>query len=212
MEDSSGVGVVLALAKYYSQVPLADRPYTMMFLFTGGHMVGGATDQDFVAKHQADILPKAMYDIAIEHIADDYLPPAAPTGNAEPRGVFVTENPVTVSLYSQSVASAGLSRTLVFPTGTPLGVPTDAQFFGRSGIPVVSLISGPAWLFDDDDTLERVDVARLAPLTAMYINFASRIGATPQCLLRLNLTWAVLGLLLVMSLLAALFVAYRKQN
>jgi len=212
VEDSSGVGVVLGLAKYYSQVPLSDRPYTMMFLFTGGHMVGGATNDDFIALHKTDILPKAMFDIAIEHISDDYLPPAAPTGNAEPRGVFITENPVTVSLYSKSVASAGLSRTLVFPTGTPLGVPTDAQHYGRAGIPVVSLISGPAWLFDDDDTLERVDRERLAPLTAMYIDFASRLGATPECLLRLNLTWAVLGLLLlVMSPLAALFLAYRKQ-
>jgi len=212
VEDSSGVGVVLGLAKYYSQLPLSDRPYTMMFLFTGGHMVGGATDKDFVERHKADILPKAMYDIAIEHIADDYRPPAAPTG-AEPRGVFITENPVTVALYSQSVVAAGLSRTLVFPTGTPLGVPTDAQFFGRAGMPVVSLISGPAWLFDDDDTLERVDKERLAPLSAMYIDFASRLGATPECLLRLNLTWAVLGLLLlIMSPLAALFVAYRKQN
>ena len=212
VEDSSGVGVVLALAKYYSQAPLSDRPYTMMFLFTGGHMVGGATNEDFIERHHADILPKAMYDIAIEHISDDYLPPAAPTGNAEPRGVFITENPVTVALYSTSVVAAGLSRTLVFPTGTPLGVPTDAQHYGRAGIPVVSLISGPAWLFDDDDTLERVDKERLAPTTAMYINFASRLGATPQCLLRFNLTWAALGLLLVMSALAALFLAYRKQN
>jgi hypothetical protein len=207
------VGVVLALAKYYSQAPLSDRPYTMMFLFTGGHMVGGATNEDFIERHHADILPRAMYDIAIEHISDDYLPPAAPTGNAEPRGVFITENPVTVALYSTSVVAAGLSRTLVFPTGTPLGVPTDAQHYGRAGVPVVSLISGPAWLFDDDDTLERVDKERLAPLTAMYIDFASRLDATPECLLRFNLTWAVLGLLLlVMSPLAALFLAYRKQK
>jgi len=212
VEDSSGVGMVLALAEYYSKLPLADRPYTMMFLFTGGHMVGGATDVDFVEKHQSDILPIAMYDIAIEHIADDYLPPAAPTGNAEPRGVFITENPVTVSLYAKSVADAGLSRTLVFPTGTPLGVPTDAQFFGRAGLPVVSMISGPVWLFDDDDTLDRVHKASLAPMARMYIDFIKRLAATPEFLLRFNVTWAMLGLLLlVMSLLAGLFLAYRKK-
>jgi hypothetical protein len=212
VEDSSGVGMVLALANYYARLPLAERPFTMIFLFTGGHMVGGATDVDFVEKHQTDIMPKAMYDIAIEHIADDYLPPAAPTGNAEPRGVFITENPITVSLYAKSVADAGLSRTLVFPTGTPLGVPTDAQFFGRAGLPVVSMISGPAWLFDDDDTLDRVHKASLAPMARMYIDFVDRLAATPEFLLRFNVTWAMLGLLvLVMSLLAALFLAYRKK-
>ena len=212
VEDSSGVGMVLALARYYAYLPVSDRPFTMIFLFTGGHMVGGATNDDFIEKHKGDLLPQSLFDIAIEHIADDYVPPAAPTGNAEPRGVFITENPVTVSLYAKSVADAGLSRTLVFPTGTPLGVPTDAQQYGRAGLPVVSMISGPVWLFDDDDTLDRVHKASLAPMARMYIDFVSRLAATPEFLLRFNLTWAVLGLLvLIMSPLAGLFLAYRKK-
>jgi len=213
VEDSSGVGMVLALARYYAYLPVSDRPFTMIFLFTGGHMVGGATNDDFIEKHKGDLLPQSLFDIAIEHIADDYVPPAAPTGNAEPRGVFITENPVTVSLYAKSVADAGLSRTLVFPTGTPLGVPTDAQQYGRAGLPVVSMISGPVWLFDDDDTLDRVHKASLAPMARMYIDFVSRLAATPEFLLRFNLTWAVLGLLaLIMSPLAALFLAYRRKS
>jgi len=126
--------------------------------------------------------------------------------------VFITENPVTVSLYETSVADAGLSRTLVFPTGTPLGVPTDAQHFGRAGLPVVSMISGPVWLFDDDDTLERVHQPTLEPMARMYIDFVNRLAATPAFLLRFNITWALLGLLLaVMSVLAAFFLAYRKD-
>jgi len=212
VEDSSGAGMVLSLARYYAHLPVSERPFTMIFLFTGGHMVGGATNADFIEKHKGDLLPQSLFDICIEHIADDYVPPAAPTGNAEPRGVFITENPVTVSLYAKSVVDAGLSRTLVFPTGTPLGVPTDAQQYGRAGLPVVSMISGPIWLFDDDDTLDRVHKASLAPMARMYIDFVSRLAATPEFLLRFNLTWAVLGLLaLIMSPLAGLFLAYRKK-
>ena len=213
VEDSSGAGMVLALAEYYVRLPISERPFTMIFLFTGGHMVGGATNADFIEKHKDDILPQSLFDIAIEHISDDYIPPAAPTGNAEPRGVFITENPFTVSLYARSVADAGLSRTLVFPTGTPLGVPTDAQEYGRAGLPVVSMISGPIWLFDDDDTLERVHKASLAPMAGMYIDFINRLAATPEFLLRMNLTWAVLGLLvLIMSPLAAFFLAWRRKK
>jgi len=212
VEDSSGVGMVLALAKYYAQLPISERPFSMIFLFTGGHMVGGATNGDFIEKHRGDILPQSLFDIAIEHISDDYVPPAAPMGNAEPRGVFITENPVTVSLYAKSVTDAGLSRTLVFPTGTPLGVPTDAQEYGRAGLPVVSMISGPVLLFDDDDTLDRVHRASLAPMAGMYIDFVSRLAATPEFLLRFNVIWAVLGLLiLILSSLAGLFLAYRKR-
>jgi len=212
VEDSSGVGMVMALAGYYAKLPVEQRPFTMIFLFTGGHMVGGATNDAFIEEHRDDIMRQALYDIAIEHIADDYLPPAEPAGGAEARGVFITENPVTVSLFETSVAAAGLTRTLVFPTGTPLGVPTDAQHFGRAGLPVVSLISGPVWLFDDDDTMERVHRPSLEPMARMYIDFVGRLAATPAWLLRYNLTWPLLGLLLaVMSVLAAFFLAYRKE-
>jgi hypothetical protein len=69
--------------------------------------------------------------------------------------MFMTENPVAVSLLATVVQQHNTTRTLVFPTGTPLGVPTDAGQYQRDGVPVASLISGPTWLFDDDDTLRK---------------------------------------------------------
>lgn len=81
-----------------------------------------------------------MVDIAIEHIADDYNPPAAPTG-VEPRGNFIYENPVIVSAMAGALADFKAERMLLFPTGTPLGVLTDAGMFARAGYPVASLIS-----------------------------------------------------------------------
>jgi hypothetical protein len=213
VEDSSGVGVVMALAEYYSRLPLEERPYTMLFMFTGSHMVGAPSNSDFVARHGKDLVANMLFDIAIEHIADDYMPGSTPGEGLTPRGVFITENPVTVSLYATTVYEANASRTLLFPTGGPLGVPSDASPFQKAGIPIVSLVSGPTWLFDDDDTLDRVHKASLAPMARMYIDFVSRLAATPEFLLRFNLTWAVLGLLvLFMSPLAALFLAYRKQT
>jgi Zn-dependent M28 family amino/carboxypeptidase len=213
VEDSSGTGMVLGLAEYYARLPQMDRPYTMVFLLTGGHMVGGATNKDFIARHQADLLSRTILDIVIEHIADDYLPPAAPTGNAQPHGVFLSENPVTVGLFATSIASSHISRTLLFPTSSPLGVPTDGFPYFQAGVPIVSLISGPAWLFDQEDTLDRVAKEYLSPLAGMYIDFTSRMGSTPEPLLRLNLTVFVLGLLiLIASPLAALFFAYRKRK
>ena len=216
VEDSSGVGMVLSLAKYYAQAPQSERPYTMLFLFSGSHFVGGgkggATLDDFISKHKEDIISNTLVDIAIEHIADDYSPPNQPTGNPEPRGVFLTENPLIISLYATSTMSSHMSRMLLFPTGSPLGVPTDGEPFYDAGVSIVSLISGPAWLVDEQDTLDRVAKEQLVPLTRMYIDFTSRFTATPQFLLRFNLTWMVVGLLVLLSMLAALFLAYRKQK
>ena len=211
VEDSSGVGMVLGLARYYSQIPPAQRERTMIFLFTGGHMVGGQTNVDFIAKHKNDLLARTIFDVAIEHIADDYNPPAAPTGKVEPRGTFMTENPVAVSLFASAVQQNNVTRMLVFPTGTPLGVPTDAGQYQRAGIPVVSLISGPTWLFDDDDTLDRVAKAELVPLTRMYVDFINRLNAVPDVLLQFNLTVMVVGLLaLVLSPLAAIALGWKE--
>jgi len=213
VEDSSGSGMVLALAEYYALLPQSDRPYTMVFLFTGGHFVGGATNKDFIARHQADILTRTILDMVIEHIADDYLPPAEPAGNVQPHGMFLSENPVTISLLATSIVSSHISRTLLFPTDSPLGVPTDGSQYFQAGVPIASLISGPAWLFDEGDTLDRVAKEHLSPLAGMYIDFTSRLCATPEPLLRLNLTVFVLGsLILIASPLAALFFAYQRRN
>ncbi len=193
IEDSVGVGMVLGLARYYAELPAAEREHTMVFYFGGSHMIGARANTAFMEAHASDVMSRLVVDIAIEHIADDYNPPNPPSGLVEPRGNFVSENPVLVTALAGSVAHNGSYRTLLFPTGTPLGVPTDAGMFARGGYPVSSLISGPVWLFDDDDTLERVAVEELAPLSAMYVDLIGRLNRVADPLLRLNLNvWVVI--------------------
>lgn len=213
VEDSSGVGMVLALARYFAQVPQDQRARTMVFAFTGSHMVGAPSNEAFMETHHEDLMARMLFDICIEHIADDYNPPLPPTGGVEPRGAFITENPVAVSLYAGAVADHRMVRTLLFPTGTPLGVPTDAGPFARAGYQVISLISGPTWLFDDDDTLERVARDQLEPLAAMYVDFIGRLNRLPDPLLSFNLNvWTVLVTALLLTPLATLSTARRQQG
>jgi hypothetical protein len=193
VEDSSGVGMVLGQARYYAQLPADQRKNTMVFFFGGSHMIGAPANTAFMEAHKDDIMSKLLVDIAIEHIADDYNPPAVSTGLVEPRGNFIFENPVMVSALAESVARHDIYRMLLFPTGTPLGVPTDAGMFFEAGYPVSSMICGPVGLFDDDDTLERVATEQLAPMSAMYIDFIGRLGRVSAPLLRFNLNiWVVI--------------------
>ncbi len=204
IEDSSGVGMVLSLAKYFAQVPPEKRERTLVFAFTGSHMVGAKANYAFAEKHKDGVMKDVLYDICLEHISDDYNPPNPPTGNPEPRGVFITESPVTASLFASLTARHGIQRLLLFPTGTPLGVPTDAQPFHNSGYNVISLISGPSWLFDDDDTLDRVDRKQLVPVTRLYIDLIEQMGVKRDWMLTFNLNLAVIGLIvLVLTPLAA---------
>ena len=203
VEDSSGVGMVLGLARYYAQLPADQRVHTMVFFFGGTHMIGAPANTAFMNAHKTDIMDKLLVDIAIEHIADDYNPPAASTGMVEPRGNFVYENPVMVSALAGSLVAHNTYRMLIFPTGTPLGVPTDAGMFAEAGYPVSSMICGPIGLFDNDDTLERVAVAELAPMSGMFIDFIGRLGRVPDPLLRFNLNiWMVIVIAILLLPLA----------
>ncbi|MBW2060568.1 MAG: M28 family peptidase [Deltaproteobacteria bacterium] len=205
VEDSSGVGMVLSLAKYFAQVPLEKRKRTLIFMFTGSHMVGAPSNKAFMANHRDDIMARMLYDIAIEHIADDYNPPAAPTGLAEPRGIFLTENPILVSQYAKVIVRYNIYRALLFPTDTPLGVPTDAGPWHQAGYRIVSYISGPSWLFDKQDTLDRVARDQLVPLTRMYIDFIFQMDKLNDALLTFNLNvWTIVLIVVLLTPLTVL--------
>jgi hypothetical protein len=217
VEDSSGVGMVLGLARYYAQVPESERDHTMVFILMGSHMVGEPSNRAFMEGHTDDIMADLLVDVAIEHIANEYNPPEPPTGLVEPRGIFITENPVMVSMYAGAVVEHGSYRTLLFPTGTPLGVPTDAGMISRAGYPVSSLISGPVWLFDDDDTLDLVARDQLELLSAMYVDFIGRLSRVDARLLRFNLNvWTVALTAVLLTPLATVSAVYwpggRKQE
>ncbi len=213
IEDSSGVGMVMGLARYFAGLPQKQRAHKMVFIFMGSHMVGAPSNHAFMEAHAGDIMANLLLDICLEHIADDYNPPNPPTRLVEPRGNFITENPIVVSLYAGVVSDFGAYRTLVFPTGSPLSVPTDAGMFAVSGYPVSSFISGPVWLFDDDDTLERVARWEFASLSAMYVDYIQRLGRVPPPLLRFNLNvWTVLVTALALIPLAMLSSVHRPRG
>ncbi|MBM4446054.1 MAG: M28 family peptidase [Chloroflexi bacterium] len=210
VEDSSGVGMVLALARYYAQVPPEERHRTMVFLFTGSHFVGEPSSDDFIERHKEGMLSDSLFYMCIEHIADNW-----PYSNyVEARGVFFKENPVAISLYAVLLQRYGLYGTLLFPTVTPLGVPTDAGPLSREGLPVVSYISGPVYLFDAADTLERVPRDQLVPLANLYIDFIENLNRYPDFMLRFNInTLARLLTAFVFSPLIAIgFVAQPRRK
>jgi hypothetical protein len=199
VEDSSGVGMVLALAKYFAQVPAEKRERTLVFMLTGSHMVGSKANYDFAEKHRDGIMKTVLYDIAIEHIADDFDPSRGKSGLPEPRGLFVTENPVMASLLARLAVLHDMKRLLLFPTATPLGVPTDAQPFFNKGYRIATLISGPSWLFDDDDTLDRVARNDLAPAVGFYADLIENMGLRCDHSLSYNVNTAAILLVLLLS-------------
>lgn len=53
------------------------------------------------------------------------------------------------------------------------------------GVPTASLISGPLYLYDEADTLDKIDRAQLVPVTRAFIDIIDAVDATPSFLLGL---------------------------
>ena len=73
------------------------------------------------------------------------------------------------------------------------GIPTDASFTLAAGVPTISLVSGPLYLYDNADTLKQVDVDQLEAVGRAFVDLidaadqrpAGRIGLIPRRLRRL---------------------------
>ena len=181
VEDASGVSEVLALAKYFGSIPPEKREKTLMFATLDTHF---SMYQGHLAliKQIREKKMNVIVDIVLEHIGKEVVEKdgqMAETGFVEPRGIFVTENPYLISLVSQAVETNRLYRTVLVPTYTILGVPTDAGDFNRAGFTIISLISPPLYIYDPADTPDKVAVDQLNPVATAFADIIESIDQTP---------------------------------
>ena len=180
----SGVSVVMALAKYFAQLPENSRQRTLMFLASGGHFLGDIPTQSFIAQH-ADLLPNIVVNINIEMIGKEYKEidgKFVQTGLVAPRGLFISGPPYGVDLKLLSFAVEAipkyeLRRTSVLPASGPLGPapPGVAAWFFLAGIPIMHFISAPPHQFTPEDTPDKVAVDQLKPVTAAFADIIMKI-------------------------------------
>jgi hypothetical protein len=183
VEDASGTAVVLALAKFYSQIPIEEREKTIIFATMDTHFTGYQVHDAFVASHlrgQDDIL----VDVCVEHIAseaaEDGNGDIVLTGLVEPRIIFISGSDALVQITKEEVVRHGLDRTAILPA-TLLGdeVPSDADIFYQEGVPIISLVSGPIYLYDDIDTVDMVAKDELRPTAEAFADIIWRLHDLP---------------------------------
>jgi hypothetical protein len=181
VEDASGVAEVLALAKYFGAVPKEQREKTLMFVSLDTHFSMYQGHLDLIKKIRERKM-NVIVDIVLEHIGKEVVEKDGQlqeTGYVEPRGIFVTENPFLLALVTQAVSRHNLERTVVLPTYTILGVPTDAGDFNRRGFTVISLISPPLYIYDSIDTPDKVAFDQLNPVAQAFADIIVSIDRAP---------------------------------
>ncbi len=166
VEDASGISEVLAQAHHWAAVPRARRPHHLVFVATAGHMSGAAGSIAFIQRHPR-LMKQTVLEVHLEHIArratvsDSGL---EVTDQPETRWWFTTNRPDLRQIVVGALRTQHMDRDLVLPAvgffggDAPL---SDAAPFSLTGVPVVSLISAPVYLFDDRDTPRMIDRAGL---------------------------------------------------
>lgn len=176
VEDASGVALVLAQARYWSAVPPQDRPHNLLFLVNSGHMAHGSGTAAFIATHR-DLLPRVVLEVHLEHTArecrgeDGRL---VPTDDPEVRWWFTTRNEALVNAVEEAVRAEDLRRSLVVPPDIFGPHPTtDGGFFHMEGVPLVNFLTAPMYLFDAQDTLDKIHRDSLEPVTRAAVRIVA---------------------------------------
>ncbi|MFC9490791.1 M28 family peptidase, partial [Streptomyces hydrogenans] len=190
VEDASGTAEVLALAYHFGRVPQADRPKTLMFVLMDSHWTGYQAHEKFVETFiAASGLPhRIVANVTVEHIAKQAeIGPAGELqifDRPEYRGIFENVSPSLKAVIDNAVAAHDLQRTVRLSADTLVPMigelPTDADLVYEAGVPTVSLISGPLYLYDKADTLDKVHKPDLEPVARAFVDIINHIAVTPS--------------------------------
>ncbi len=176
VEDASGVALVLAAAAYWSKVPAPERPHRLVFLLNAGHMAGGAGCRAFIDAHAQD-LERIVLEVHLEHAASEFVEKEGrlePSGQPEPRWFFTSRLPRLEATVAEVLEAEGIGRSLILPPDVFGEQPTtDGGFFHRVGVPLVNYLTAPFYLFDRMDTLDKIHVPSLVPITRAAIRLVA---------------------------------------
>ncbi len=175
VEDASGMALVLAQAKYWSQIPKEQRPFNLMFLMNCAHMAGAKGAINFIHTNK-ELLKKVIVGIHLEHVARDVK---SENGNLIPlddptvRWWFVSRILPLEKIVEDAIINEHLQRSILLPPDdfpperdSP---PTDGSFYHLEGIPFISFLTAPPYLFDTADTLDKIHEESYEPLTRAVI-------------------------------------------
>jgi hypothetical protein len=150
LEENGGVAL-LALAKYFSKIPKAERKRTLVFVLATGHFAGAYVPsiRGVITKHP-DLIKKTVAALAVEHLGAREWADDADLKNYRPTGqdewiLAITRLKSTGGVMVDALQAMGSSRVAVVN-------PVKGGFFGEGsglasvGIPSVGFIPDPSYL------------------------------------------------------------------
>jgi hypothetical protein len=170
-EDGTGVAQVLAQARAWSTVPKENRPKTLVFLLTAGHLYGGMGAELFAQKYKNTLLKRVLVDVNLEHMCakevdeDPETKGFKFTGNLALGCVFLSKNDVLIAHTIKAFREHEIEQMLLIPDNffatPPIGEAGHLVVHGN--LKVIHWIRSPYYLLTGEDTMDKIDMSKLNP-------------------------------------------------
>lgn len=194
VEDATGTAEVIALAEHYgalaAQPGYEPREKSLMFITFDTHFTGYQAHMRFRDEYiTAQSTPwRIVANTTIEHVGKHARTSVDGTlvtlDDPEPKGIFETVNlglklEMADSLARNDVRATTMLNAAPFDLlGT--GVPSDASFVLAAGVPTISFVAGPLYMYDDADTIDKVDQTQLTPVALFFRDMLDRLDREPS--------------------------------
>ena len=187
VQDASGVSVVLALATFYAEVPNYYRQKDICFVLDANHYEWNYPQGawEFFKKFP-HLVDKACLNLAVEHIGIHVEPVNGryePTKESEPAFLFAPQNNALLTITKMSMQKHNLDRTIV-PSPLFPGFPGEGRAAYLKNIPTFNYITGPDYVFLEDDRPELVDKDRLEQVTNVFLDIIDWAMYKPSKMLK----------------------------
>lgn len=185
VQDASGMSVVFSLAKYFASLPVEERKTNMIFLSTDSHYTDYEGHDGFIRNRKADGTNIIM-DFAIEHLGKememDEDNQIILYDESAVRNLYVYDDGSLPEIAYELVEKYNLEKTMLLPVKHSAAgeyksgdVNSDAYDFNANGIPVVSLIAAPMYIYHSSDDADKVHQDSLEPVANMFIELAGKV-------------------------------------
>ncbi len=178
-DNADGVGVLLGLARYFSQ-PNSKPARTLLFVGSGGHHSSGMNGPGNLVTMNADLLKKAVLVVNLEHLAQfqiDATPVWKANTGEEPKNFGVSNSsPALVSLVKQAAERYGF---VIRPEVTN-SVPGDLGGYAPLNVARIQGIhSGPLY-HTSGDTLDSISIPGLEKAARFYAHLIEQAAKAPK--------------------------------
>ena len=186
VEDASGLAVLLALAKSFAAGQCGPQllQRDLIFVASSGHFHGGIGNRVFVERHAGGCLKRTVAAFGVEHIGEEAESDGHGgyqlTGRPEVRALFFDGSRQFAGLLAAEAERSGLDRLICADAyGFGPEPPCDSAPFFTAGIPSACHISGPLYLFDPHDTIDKVRSVDLVPVARFFANSIRQVDTVP---------------------------------